>query len=192
MNFMNTNSSQKTSSAASAVRISLLIAEILALLAIGVVGVLLHAKFRVPLKLPGHHGLVYMALLIGGRMLSRKPYASSLSSVGAAVMLMFPLGFKDPFMPLIYLLPGFIVDLGYRILGPKNRNIFLMALFCGIAYMTIPLSRIIITTFTGFPYGSLINGFLWPTFTHLVFGFAGGLAGSALVKAFRKNGKSGA
>jgi hypothetical protein len=183
---MNTSSSQKTVSSVTAAKVLLQIAEILALLGIGVIGVLLHAKFRFPLKLPGHHGVIYMALLIGGRLLSKKPYASSLSSVGAAMMLMFPLGFKDPFMPLIFLLPGFITDLGYRLFGQRSKNIFLLALVCGISYMTIPLSRMIITTITGFPYGSFIGGFLWPTFTHLLFGFAGGLAGTALIRAFRR------
>jgi hypothetical protein len=186
---MNTNSSQKTISNALAAKVGLTALEILALIGIGMIGVLLHAKFRVPLRLPGHHGVVYMALLIGGRLLSKKPYASSLSSVGAALMLMFPLGFKDPFMPLIYLLPGFITDLGWRIFGNSHKkfNIWMLALVCGVSYMTIPLSRIIITTITGFPYGSFITGFIWPTLTHFVFGFAGGLAGTALIRAFSKN-----
>jgi hypothetical protein len=183
---MNTELSPKTSSKSLALDLSKNIAEILLLIGIGMIGVLLHAKFRVPLKLPGHHGLIYMALLITGRLLSKKPYASSLSSVGAAVMLMFPLGFKDPFMPLIYLLPGLILDLGTRFGHKKNMNMFLLALVCGLSYMTIPISRIIISTFTGFPYGSLLNGFLWPLVTHFIFGAAGGLAGTALVRAFRK------
>lgn len=187
---MNTNSSQKTISSALVAKVGLTVLEVLALLGIGMIGVLMHAKFRIPLRLPGHQGVVYMALLVGGRLLSKKPYASSLSSVGAALMLLFPLGFKDPFMPLIYLLPGFITDIGWRWIGSghKRPNIWLLAVICGISYMTIPLSRIIITTLTGFPYGSFINGFLWPTFTHLVFGFFGGLAGTALVRAFKRSG----
>ncbi len=184
---MNTELSQKTSSKSAALEASKHIAEILLLLGIGMLGVLLHAKFRVPLKLPGHHGLVYMALLISGRLLSKKPYASSLSSVGAAVMLMFPLGFKDPLMPLYYLLPGLIADLGTGFGRRNSMNLLLLALVCGLSYMTIPLSRMIITTVTGFPYGSFVGGFLWPTFTHFVFGAAGGLAGASLVRAFRKS-----
>lgn len=183
---MNTGLSQKTSSKSAALEVSKQFAEILLLLGIGMLGVLLHAKFRVPLKLPGHHGLVYMALLVSGRLLSKKPYASSLSSVGAAVMLMVPLGFKDPLMPLYYLLPGLIADLGTWFGRRNNMHLLLLAIVCGVAYMTIPLSRIIITTITGFPYGSFIGGFLWPTVTHFVFGAAGGLAGASLVRAFRK------
>jgi len=184
---MNTKLSQRTSSKSLALEVSKHIAEILLLIGIGMIGVLLHAKFRIPLKLPGHHGIIYMALLISGRLLSKKPYAASLSSVGAALMLMFPLGFKDPFMPLIYLLPGFITDLG-MVFGKKNKmNLFLIAIVCGLSYMTIPLSRIIINVTTGFPYGSLLTGFLWPTFTHFVFGAVGGLAGTSLVRVFRKN-----
>ncbi len=183
---MSTELSPKTSSKSLALDVTKNIAEILLLIGIGMLGVLLHAKFRVPLKLPGHHGLIYMALLVSGRLLSKKPYASSLSSVGAATMLLLPLGFKDPFMPLIYLLPGLILDLGTMYGSKKSMNIFLLAFICGISYMTIPLSRIIISSIINVPYGSLVNGFVWPTLTHFFFGAAGGLAGAGLVKAFRK------
>jgi len=183
---MNTRSSQKTISSALPLNILKNVAEIILLMGIGTLGVLLHAKFRIPLKLPGHQGVVYMALLIAGKLLSKKPYAASFSSVGAAVMLLVPLGFKDPFMPLIYLLPGFITDIGFRFGQAWRTKLLLIALVCGISYMTIPLSRIIISTFTGFPYDSFVSGFIWPTFTHFVFGFAGGFAGSALIRLFRK------
>ena len=183
---MNTELSPKTGSRNLAREISLNIAEILLLMGIGMLGVLLHAKFRIPLRLPGHHGIIYMALLVSGRILSKKPYASSLSSIGASMMLLFPLGFKDPFMPLIYLLPGILMDVTTVFGRQRNRNIFIMAIFCGLAYMTIPLSRILITTFTGFPYGSFISGFLYPSLTHFLFGAAGGLAGAGLMKAVRK------
>lgn len=183
---MNTESSQKISSKNLALELTKNIAEILLLIGIGMIGVLLHAKFRVPLKLPGHHGVIYMALLVSGRLLSKKPYASSLSSVGAALMLLFPLGFKDPFMPLIYLLPGFIMDLGTMFGRKTSMNLWLLALICGLSYMTIPLSRLIISTLTGFPYGSLLTGFLWPTFTHLLFGMIGGVAGTSLIRAVRR------
>jgi hypothetical protein len=130
--------------------------------------------------------VVYMALLIGGKLLSKKPYASSLSSVGASLMLFVPLGFHDPFMPLLYLLPGFITDLCFRFGLQWRTKLWLIALICGLAYMTIPLSRIIITSITGFPFGSFVSGFLRPTLFHFVFGFAGGLGGTSLVRLFRK------
>jgi hypothetical protein len=130
--------------------------------------------------------VIYMAILLSGRMLSNKSYASSLSSIGAAAMLLMPLGFKDPFLPVIYLFPGFIVDVIYYNLKSVQTKVIFLAIICGVAYMTIPITRIIITTVTGFPYGSLLTGFLYPVITHFTFGFTGGLIASGAFSIFRK------
>jgi len=63
-------------------RISVLI-EVLFLIGFGLLAIILHAKLRSPLRLPGHHGLEFMALMIIGRNISRFSYASSISSIGA-------------------------------------------------------------------------------------------------------------
>jgi hypothetical protein len=182
---MNTRLSQKTISSALPLSILRQAAEIILLMGIGAIGVLLHAKFRIPIGIPGRYGLIYMAILISGKLISKKSYAASLSGVGAAFMLLAPLGFHDPFMPLYYILPGFITDLGFRMGNIWRTKLILIAVICGAAYMTIPLSRIIITAISGFSYESFIKwGFFGATAMHLLFGFAGGLAGASLVKAF--------
>jgi len=185
--------SQKSISKAFPVNISLQIAEFIMLAAIGALGVLLHAYFRIPLRFPGHHGFIYMGLLISGRLLSNKKYASSLSAIGSACMLLFPLGFKDPFIPVIYLFPGFIVDIFYARLKSLQPKIIILALICGLAYTIIPFTRIFITLVTGFPYGSLLRacltakqGFIYPLVMHFIFGFSGGLAASGVFSLFRK------
>ena len=161
------------------------ITEFILLAGIGAAGVFLHAYLRIPLKLPGHNGIIYMALLFSGRLISNKKFASSYSSIGAAFMLLIPLGFKDPFITVTYLFPGFIVDLLYNNISFFRKNIFFTALICGLAYMSIPITRMAITLITGFPYGSFINGFLFPVFTHFIFGFIGGLIPSG-IKMFHK------
>jgi hypothetical protein len=182
---MNTRLSQKTISSALPLSILLQVAEIILLMGIGAIGVLLHAKFHVPIGIPGRYGLIYMAILISGKLISKKPYAASLSGVGAAFMLLAPLGFTDPFMPLYYILPGFITDLGFRLGNIWRTKLILIAVICGVAYMTLPVSRIIITVITGFPYGSFMKwGFFGATAMHLLFGFAGGIVGASLVRAF--------
>lgn len=183
---MNTQLSQKNISSTYPTKVLLTILEILLLTLIGAVGVLLHAKFRFPLRLPGHWGIVYMALLFSGRFFSKKPYASSLSSIGAVAMLLLPLGFKDPFMPVLYMLPGFLVDIFYRVFRTKNQHVALVALLSGFAYMTIPIMRLFITMFTGVIHGSLISGFLYPLVMHFVFGAAGGMVALGIFKLIRR------
>lgn len=183
---MNTELSQKSISKSYPTKVLLTILEIILLIGIGAVGVLLHAKFRFPLRMPGHWGLVYMALLLSGRFFSKKQYASSLSNIGAVAMLLLPLGFKDPFMPVLYVIPGFVVDIFYRVFQKKNHNIIFVVLLSGLAYMTIPLCRIIISLTTGVFYGSFITGYFYPVIMHFVFGACGGLLALGVVTFLKK------
>lgn len=186
---MNTLSSPKTVSKAFPTKVIITLAEIILLFGIGALGVLLHAKFRFPLRMPGHWGVVYMALVFSGRLFSKKPYASSLSSAGAASMLLLPLGFSDPFMPVLYVLPGFLVDIFYKLFSAKNKTVIFIALAAGLAYMTIPLFRIIISLTTGVVYGSFLSGFYFSVIMHFVFGACGGLIALgffALIKRYFK------
>jgi hypothetical protein len=160
--------------------------EFILLAGIGALGVLIHVYLRVPLKLPGHQGIIYMAILISGKLISKRGYASSLSSIGAAAMLLFPLGFSDPFIPVIYLFPGFIVDLLFSISKKQLTNAFVIALICGLAYATIPFTRVIITEVTGFPYGVFVKGYFFPLFSHFIFGAMGGFLASGTISIFRK------
>jgi hypothetical protein len=183
---MNTQLSQKTSSRAFQTNISLSVLEIILLTLIGAVGVLLHARFRIPLHMSGHWGVVYMALLFSGRLYSQKKYASSLSSIGAAFMLLLPLGFKDPFMPVMYMLPGLLLDVFYYVFRSKNHHFIFVALLSGLAYMTIPLIRMIMSISTGLFYGSFIGGFLYPVLMHFIFGACGGLIALGVFTLFKK------
>jgi hypothetical protein len=187
---MNTKLSQRAISGELALEIVRQVAEVILLMGIGAIGVLIHAKFRMPLGIPGRYGLIYMAILISGKLVSKKSYAASLSSMGAVLMLLAPLGFNDPFMPLYYALPGFITDECFRISESWRNKLLLLGLIGGLAYMTLPLSRIIIYLISGFPFGAFTKwGFLGVTAMHFLFGFAGGLAGTSLVRVFRTRRK---
>lgn len=183
---MNTELSQKTSSRTFRTSISLSVLEIVLLTLIGAVGVLLHAKFRFPMHIPGRWGILFMALLFSGRLFSRKQYASSLSSMGAAFMLLLPLGYKDPLMPVMYILPGFILDVFYFVFKSKNKHFLFIALLSGFAYMTIPLIRMVISLSTGLFYGSFVGGYFYPIIMHFIFGAIGGLIALGIFTFFRK------
>ena len=54
--------------------------ELLMLLGLGMIGILLHARLRLGLGIPGHHGLIFMALILAGRLNSKLDWASTISS----------------------------------------------------------------------------------------------------------------
>lgn len=166
--------------------------EYLLLFGIGIVAIMLHARLRTPLNIPGHHGIEFMALLMAGRVASKVKWASSISSLGIGLVLLFPaFGFSDPFMGLVYILPGIVVDIFYNLTWKSKYHLMIIALISGLAYYTIPFGRLFINVVTGFPYHSFIkHGYLIPLLTYFIFGSIGGFAGagitSSLLKYFSK------
>lgn len=162
--------------------------EALLLLGLGAAAVALHAALRDRFDIaPGHQGLGWIALLVMGRTTSRYRWASVTSAIGAASTAMLPFwGFGDPFRWLTYGLAGLTLDLGYYMFTRWPQAVWLLALFGGLAHMTKPLTRVVISQFTGWPYGSLLWGVAYPAFTHFLFGFFGALIGLGVVWLFNK------
>lgn len=161
--------------------------EMLLLLLIGMLAVTIHAKLRIPMQLPGKHGIIFMALMFTSRSISRFPFAASLACMGASFLLYLNiLGFKDPFMPGIYLLIGVLLDSAFYLAEKKYLNIIFLAIMGGICWMFIPLIREIFFVLTGFPYFSLMKGLVWPVSTHFIFGFLGILIGAGIIKLLQK------
>lgn len=156
------------------------------LLLLGFAAVTLHARLRTPLHIPGHHGLEFMALLVAGKMITQYKYAMTVSSIGASLFaFMTFLSFGNPFMPLTFLLPGIVADLFIN-RNAKQHYLFI-AIAGGLAYATIPLCRELIMIFTGYPFGSLFTGLVYPFATHFVFGAAGSVLGAIIIrKTIRK------
>jgi hypothetical protein len=174
--------------------------EVALLLGSGLLVVALHQAMRIPLGLPGHHGLEWMAILVIVRCSSSMPAAGSISMVGAAAFSIAPFWgpLDDPFIWLVYLVPGIALDLLWRALPKSSKRVWLTALLlipaAALAHVTKPLVRLVISLIARWPCGSFRYGVLYPVMTHALFGLAGGALGVALFfgwKAGRKRlGKS--
>jgi len=169
-----------------------LVLEYLLLFGIGILAIMLHARLRTPLNIPGHHGIEFMALIMAGRVASNIKWASSISSLGVGMVLLFPVfGFSDPFMGFVYMLPGITVDIFYNLTWRSKYHLIVLALISGLAYYTIPFGRLFINVVTGFQYFSFIkHGYFIPLLSFFIFGSIGGFAGagitSSLLKYFSK------
>ncbi len=90
--------------------------EVLLLVILGVLIVALYSMLRWPIKLPGHHGIEWMALLVAGRLISRRRWGATISSTSAAIFSLMPVwGLKDPLAPLTYFVPGILLDIGFML-----------------------------------------------------------------------------
>jgi hypothetical protein len=166
--------------------------EALLLLGSGALVVVLHQSFRLALGLPGYHGIEWMAVLIMGRSLSRFKGAGSLASLGAAGMSMLPIwgAARDPFIWLIYLLPGPIMDLAFRYLPRYAGSLWFLSILGGLAHISKPLARLVITVLSGWSFGSFRYGVLYPISSHLLYGMIGGLLGALFVLGIQRLSKS--
>ncbi|MCX6273050.1 MAG: hypothetical protein NTU44_17905 [Bacteroidetes bacterium] len=178
MNPTNTGLLQRTISKVTPNSRVQLLLEVIFLFALGALAAVLHARLRIPLSLPGRHGMIFMAVIILGRMTSGLTSASFISCLGAStLMLSAAFSFGDPFNPLIYMGLGIFLDMAYRFTFSLKRSIFLMGLLAGITWMGIPAFRLLIGLFTQLPLHSLRHGPVVPFLSHFVFGFAGGVLG---------------
>ncbi len=164
-------------------RIAGTLAEVVFLLFLGMLAMVIHAKLRIPLQLPGRQGVIFLTLIILGRGVSQFPLAGSIACTGSALMLATSwLGFREPLAPVVYIMIGFILDILY--LNFRRVMPFVMAtvLSCAIGWMFIPLIKLGIASMTGMLFTSFRFGIAWPVATHLFFGLAGGLLGASILK----------
>lgn len=162
-------------------------AEIIFLLGLGMIAIVIHAKLRMPMHLPGKQGLLFMALILTGKGLSKFPFAASLSGIGAATLLLLPgLGFQDPFMALNYLFLGCLIDAAAGIASRFTASGWLLAIVCGACWIFIPLFRLTMSMVVEMPLGAFRSGYFYPFATHLIFGVAGGLIAAGLLTMFNK------
>lgn len=163
------------------------IAQVLILLIVGFVATWLHYRLRIPMRMPGRHGLEFMLLLMGARYLSNLRLASSVTITGSILTTLIPgFGFTDPVLPYIYLVMGVLIDFVWYVWNNRIRWIPVIAILGGFAYALIPVFRIIISQFAGYYYGSLATGIFFPIITHFAFGYVGSLVGLGVASSIRK------
>jgi len=187
---MNGISYPKTASKAFQTSWSLAWWEALLLFGSGVLAVMLHRSFDYSLGLPGHHGIEWIALLIIGRASSRFRGAGIVTSLGASFASLVPFWRGgDPFIPFLYLLPGPVLDFAFHYFPRYSEKVWFLALLGGLAHMTKPLARLIITLVSGWPFGSFRFGIAYPFAGHILFGMIGGLLGALIMLGIQRSVK---
>jgi len=162
--------------------------QFLILFAAGFGAVILHARFRNPIGIPGHHGLEFMALATVTALMFRFRMRGIIFSLGAGAALFLPfLSFTDPFAEIVFMLPAIVLCLlsdAFRNTGKASA--ILLFVFGGLAYMTIPIARLGIHAATGFPYKSLLMNPFYATFMHFAFGVAGTILGYSIYRGLKR------
>lgn len=154
------------------------------LMLLGVLTYTLHKTFHYPLKMPGHHGLEAMALLVLGRLSCTNPFSATLVCISALATASFASGMgHDASAALIGLAPGLLIDAAVLMFKNWRAQLFLLPLFAAFGHATKPLIRYGLSQSAGFNFGSLKSGLLYPLSTHFIYGLIGGLVAVLLWKA---------
>lgn len=188
MKNINGNSPQKSSFVLSRNENLALVLELFILMMAGAFAMFLHYSLRIPLNMPGHHGLEFMAIFTIVRMSSNLRYAATIATLGTGILLLIPgMGAVNPLHSFSYLLPGILLDFLFFTGGKQSRWFIFVVLSAGIAYMSIPLSRFFIHLITGFPEMAFIkHGVIYTILSFFLFGILGGMLGFGLenIKSF--------
>jgi hypothetical protein len=146
-----------------------------------------NVALRLPLKMPGHSGLVWMALLVTIRGVVPKLGAAAtvglLSGILAAFMGVGDKGGLDTL--LSYAAAGVAVDFVLAV-APVGAVASVVAGLAGnLAKLGV---KVLLEIWIGIPTGFVAVGWAYPAVTHAAFGLAGGYLGYLVLGALRRAG----
>lgn len=147
------------------------------IIGLGILGVALHAGIRVPMHLPGHHGLEWMAMLVFAATALPRRWAATGVGITATALAYLPVwGWHDPFAPLVYLVSALLFDLLCTILPGRRLHRCSVVFAAGLAFAAAGLISLLVG-----PHGATFHSAwqLW-SLMHLGFGLAGALIGIQL------------
>lgn len=144
---------------------------------------------RLPLQLPGHSGIFWMAIVIVGAGIVPKRGAASLIGLTSGILAGFlglgDFGALNTF--LSYAAIGIVTDLALLLLGdPAN---FVTAMIAApIGHLSKFLIKWLFGIITGAPLGFVTTGLAWSAMGYLVWGILGGFLGALTLRALKKAG----
>jgi len=145
--------------------------------------------FRLPVQLPGHSGIFWMAILIVAAGIVPKRGAASLVGVTSGVLAAFlgmgDFGALNTF--LSYSLVGIATELALWLLQ-SPENLVVAALVGVIGHLGKFVVKWVLGLITGTPLGFVALGLVWSLGGYILWGALGGLLGALTLRALRRAG----
>jgi len=144
---------------------------------------------RLPLQMPGHSGLFWMAIVVAAAGIVPKRGAASLVGLSSGILAGF-LGLGD-FGALDTLVSYAAVGVGVDLAGWLLGNLEALgsaALVGALGHTAKFLVKWAFGLIVGAPVGFLALGLAWSAFNYVIFGALGGLLGGLTLRALRKAG----
>jgi hypothetical protein len=144
---------------------------------------------HLPLRIPGHSGAFWMAILVVASGLVSKPGALSLVGITSGLLATFlGLGDKGPIYTLLsYATAGIAVDVATILLGGM-KNIVVAAVAGIVGNVVKMLTKVALCMLLGIPAGFVALGAVFYTLSNAASGAVGGVLGWFILQALRKAG----
>jgi len=144
---------------------------------------------RLPLQMPGHSGLFWVAIVITAAGIVPKRGAATLVGLSSGILAAFlglgDFGALDTFIS--YTALGVGVDLMLWLLrDPENLIVAILA--GALGHLAKFLVKWVFGIVTGVPIGFVALGLAWSVTSYVIWGALGGLLGALTLRALRKAG----
>ena len=142
---------------------------------------------RMPLRVPGHSGITWMAILLVGRGLVRRPWAGTVLGFVSGIIAVAVVGGREGLLLwLKYLAPGAMMDLAALMSREHLGHPFVGAVAGAIANAAKLVTSLLVSLALGVPTGYLALGLGLSATTHVVFGALGGWLGTLVLRLLRR------
>ena len=142
---------------------------------------------RMPLHVPGHSGITWMAILLVGRGLVRRPWAGTVLGFVSGIIAVAVVGGREGLLLwLKYLAPGAMMDLAALMSREHLGHPFVGAVAGAIANAAKLVTSLLVSLALGVPTGYLALGLGLSATTHVVFGALGGWLGTLVLGLLRR------
>ncbi len=163
--------------------------EIVLIALISALIIVSRAMLRLPLHIPGHSGVLWMALLIVGRGIVRRQTAGTLIGLITGIVAVALVPGKEGILTAVkYIVPGITVDLMTPLFRGQLDRPVPAALIAATAHVAKLMSALIMGVALGIPSGFLALGLGFAAATHLGFGVLGGLLGALVLSRLERAG----
>ncbi|MDZ4169655.1 MAG: cobalt ABC transporter permease [Coriobacteriia bacterium] len=156
-----------------------------------VAALIIGAKFylRMPIHVPGHSGVFWMALLLIGVGVVGRPGTGTLIGLisGLLAVIILP-GREGIFVGVKYFVPGLIVDVLTPLLGGRLDRYPAAVIVAAAAHMGKLTASYLLGLALGVPGGYLAIGLGFAAVTHLGFGALGGVAAAFVLQRLSRAG----
>jgi len=145
---------------------------------------------RVPIRVPGHSGALWVAMLIVGAGWLRRPGAASLIGLIAGVLATFTLpGSQGLLVWVKYAAAGVGTDVAVLLVGESRlRSLAIGGVVGAFANLSKLIAQTAVSVLLGVPVAVAVAGLALSALSHVVFGAIGGVAGSFVLQRLDKSG----